>query len=125
MHAAVLMPCDQHLVLAEMGAHEITRLWYLAFMGDVDPEPPEDALLLQREHVRIGVGPAMDVVAAHKTQYVISAQALRSGSRHRKLPGKRGEDRDALLTYSLIFCLSALYSCIESPNQHPSAYRRR
>src|ERR1700691_2987915 len=89
MHTAALMPCDQHLVLAEMGAHKITRLRHLAFVGDVNPEAPEDALLFQCEHVGIGVGAAMDdVVVAHKSQYVIPAQALRSGSGHRGAPWK-------------------------------------
>ena len=72
VYASILMSRHQYLVLAEMRTHEIAGFRHLAFVGDVNPEPPENALLLKRKHARIGVSATMYVVVAHETLYVVA-----------------------------------------------------
>jgi hypothetical protein len=43
-------------------------------MRDIDPEPAEDALLLQREHIGIRVGAAMHVVGSHQAADFVRCQ---------------------------------------------------
>ena len=70
---AVGVAGDQDLVGGEPGADEVAGLLELAFMGDVDPEPAEDALLLELEHRRRprrrgdARGPAAPGCGCHRT----------------------------------------------------------
>ena len=63
-------------VRGEARSHEIARLSQLAFVRDVDPQPAENPLLFEREHVGVRVGAAMDIVRAHQCPDVVAVQRL-------------------------------------------------
>ena len=71
---SVLMAGHQDLVRCQPGADEIPRIFELAFVGEIDPKPTEDPLLLEREDGRIGIGAAMHVVRTHEAADVVRRQ---------------------------------------------------
>ncbi len=56
----------------EPGADEIAGLLQLAFVRDIDPEPAENALLLEREYCGVGIGAAVHVVGPHQAADVVA-----------------------------------------------------
>ena len=70
---AVLVAGHQHFVLGESGSDKVARLLQLAFVGDVKPQPAEYPLLLQREHFRVGIGAAMNVIGLNQCSDLMSA----------------------------------------------------
>ena len=71
---AVGVAGDEDLIGGEPRADEVARLAKLAFMGDVDPQPAEDALLLELKHGRVRVSPTVYVVGANQPADVIECQ---------------------------------------------------
>ena len=73
---AVLMARHQHFMLGQAGADEVARIAQLAFVSDVKPQPAENSLLLKREHLRVGIGAAMDMIRSHQRANIVAAQRL-------------------------------------------------
>ena len=82
MRAAVLqhvdipvgMTGDKNFEGGEPGADEVTRHFELALMGDINPQPAEDALLLELEHGGVGVGAAMHMVRPYQAPDFVRCQ---------------------------------------------------
>jgi hypothetical protein len=70
----VVMTGDDDLLRGEPGADEIAGLLQLAFVRDIDPEPAEDALLLEREHCGVGVGAAVHMVGPNQAADVVCGE---------------------------------------------------
>ena len=71
---AVGVTGDENLEGGEPGADEVARLFELALMGDINPQPAEDALLLELEHGGVGVGAAMHVVRPYQASDFVGCQ---------------------------------------------------
>ena len=51
---AVLAPCDDYGLAADVNRHEVIDVGNLAFVGEVDPVAFEDVLELQLEKLLVG-----------------------------------------------------------------------
>ena len=65
---------DENLEGGKPGADEVAGLFELALMGDINPQPAENALLLELEHGGVSVGAAMDVVRPHQASDFVGCQ---------------------------------------------------
>ena len=63
---AVLGGVSPVLRAGRVGFLRVAELLQLAFVGDVKPQPAEYPLLLQREHFRVGIGAAMNVIGLNQ-----------------------------------------------------------
>ena len=62
---SVLLPREDHFFRSQARQHIVAGGRHLALMSDVEPDAAEDALLFEREHMRVDVCGAMHALAAH------------------------------------------------------------